>query len=738
MGWCWVIGMNTELFQSIAFEPGVGTRRAAVMERLPIRTPAEMLFYFPRDYEDFSNFTDVQHLVPDEQQTICARVLHVYSRFASRGTITTVDVEDGTYGLAQMVFFNQRFRETQFVRGQIYLIHGRPKQVRKRWQFAHPVVRLLPEEEVRQINEQTVPGNRIGGLSEENVLDKIPTAASFFGWQPVYRLTEGLQGWELRRIARNMLEKYADEVEESLPEAFRERHRLLGVAEALRKIHFPATKEEMEAARRRFVFQEFLLLQLALGVRRNQQRVHFRAPILEATPEIDQRIRALFPYSLTDGQLRAIGEITQDTVSGKPMNRLLQGDVGCGKTTVAVYAILLAVAHGFQAVVMAPTEVLAQQHYRTLTRMLAHSSVRPIPLWGGLRRSERQETLQKIASGEAKIVVGTHALLQEDVQFAQLGMVVIDEQHKFGVQQRATLRKSGESPHYLVMTATPIPRTVTMTLFGDLDITTIQELPPGRQKIHTYLANQEQREGWWRFFREKIEGGSQGYVVVPHIGALESSEVQEMEGEEEEEGGIATLAQIFQELSTGALRGLRLGMLHGRMSSEEKENVMRDFRTGEIQVLVSTSVIEVGVDVPNATLMTIESAERFGLAQLHQLRGRISRGKKPGYCCVFPSHEKEETLKRLKIFTSSTNGFDLAEVDFSLRGPGNLFGTAQHGLPPFHLADMLRDREILEESRRVSAELLDNDPGLAQPEFRRIRLQMLKRYGKALELGDVG
>lgn len=731
--------MNTDLFQSIMFEPGVGPRRAAFLERLLIRTPAEMLFYFPRDYEDFSNFTDIQHLIPDAQQTICARVLHVYSRFASRGTITMVDVEDGTYGLAQLVFFNQRFRETQFSKGQIYLIHGKPKQVKKRWQLVHPVVRLLAEDEIRQINEQTVPG----GHSEENWLDKIPTAAAFFGWQPVYRLTEGLQSWELRRIARNMLEKYADEVEDSLPATFREKHRLLSMPESLRKIHFPATQEEMEEARRRFVFQEFLLLQLALGVRRNQQRVHFRAPILEATPEIDQRIRALFPYLLTDGQLRAIGEITQDTVSGKPMNRLLQGDVGCGKTTVAVYAILLAVAHGFQAVVMAPTEVLAQQHWRTLTQMLAHSSVRPTPLWGGLRRSERQETLQKMASGEAKIVVGTHALLQENVQFSRLGMVVIDEQHKFGVQQRAALRKSGESPHYLVMTATPIPRTVTMTLFGDLDITTIHELPPGRQKTHTYLAGKDQREGWWRFFREKIQEGSQGYVVVPHIGTLEmreseETEILDSEKEENDEGNIATLTQIFQELSTGALRGVRLGMLHGRMSSDEKDAVMRDFRTGEIQVLVSTSVIEVGVDVPNATLMTIESAERFGLAQLHQLRGRISRGKKPGYCCVFPSNEKEETLKRLKVFTSSTNGFDLAEVDFSLRGPGNLFGTAQHGVPPFHLADMLRDREILEESRRVSAELLDNDPGLAQPEFRRIRHQMLKRYGKALELGDVG
>jgi len=772
------------LFNSIAFEPYVGERRAEQLARLPIRTPGEMLFFFPRDYEDFSNFTDIRHLEEDVLQTICARIVTIRHRPTRRGTMTTVEIEDGTYGLAELLFFNQQFRIRQLQAGQIYLISGKPKSTKRRWQFTHPILRLLPDEEIAQINAHTVPGNRIGTCDPEALRrghgtmvtpaagpETLPTASAFLGFQPVYRLTEGVHQWELRRLARNVIQKYSSLVEDAFPESLRTKYFLLSIQEAIQGIHFPKTQEMLDRARRRFVFQELFLLQLALEIRRRQQQCDFRAPILEATPEIDRRIRQLFPYDLTQGQLKAIGDVTRDTVSGRPMNRLIQGDVGCGKTTVAVYALLLAVAHGFQAAVMAPTEVLARQHARTLRKLLAHSPVEIVELVGGLKPAEQRERLEMIASGKAQLVVGTQALLQKDVNFAKLAMVVIDEQHKFGVNQRAALRRSGESPHYLVMTATPIPRSVSMTLFGDLDLTTIRELPPGRQKVKTYLAQKENREGWWTFFKEKLHAGAQGYVVVPRIGETEgltetagnfqteigfgmdrhpnvsekdvSSVWQEKEDAEneqdaEQESDVANLQKLYRELYTGPLAEFPIGILHGRMTQEEKESVMFRFRTGELRVLISTQVIEVGVDIPNATLMTIDSAERFGLAQLHQLRGRIARGPRAGYCCVFASNEKEETTARLKLFTETSDGFELSETDFRLRGPGDLFGTRQHGLPPLLIADLLRDAAILEETRIAAREIIGKDPGLSAPSLRILRRQMLKKYGAVLELGDVG
>jgi ATP-dependent DNA helicase RecG len=403
--------------------------------------------------------------------------------------------------------------------------------------------------------------------------------------------------------------------------------------------------------------------------------------------------------------------------------------VGSGKTVVAMYAMLLAVAHGHQAALMAPTEILARQHLETLGTALAASKVRLALLTGSLTAGERRDLLDKIAAGEVDIVIGTHAVThavaKSGVEFKRLGLVVIDEQHRFGVRQRAALKKAGVDPHYLVMTATPIPRTVGMTLFGDLDVSTLRDPPPGRQSVHSYLATADQRMRWWHFFRTKLDEGRQGFVIAPLV---EDSEAVE----------AANVQATYETLSRSELAGYRVGLLHGRMTPAEKDSVMQAFRLGRTQVLVATSVVEVGVDVPNATLMTIEGGERFGLAQLHQLRGRISRGSHPGYLCVFATPANDQTQERLEAFTKTSDGFALAELDFKLRGPGDLFGTKQHGLPPLRIADLARDATVVEEARQDAQQLIESDPELSNPAFARLRRMVFHRYGEALDLGDVG
>ena len=512
-------------------------------------------------------------------------------------SILGVLIRDQQGGFLRALWFNQPFMRERFSRGQPVMVSGKPKLNGMFWEMTHPMVAPLGDDE----EEPT------GGLL------------------PVYPLTEGVKQWHVRRIVRGVVEKYVDLLDEVFPEPYLKEHDLWPLRRALPEIHFPSDAKSLERARRRFVYQELLILQLGLAVRRQQQRTEQHAPPLEVSAKIDARIRRLFPFDLTDGQRRAIDEISQDMAQPVPMNRLLQGDVGSGKTIVAVHAMLAAVAHGHQAVLMSPTEVLARQHGRTLRRMLIGSHVRLGELTGGLGAKERRELLEAIRAGEIDLIVGTQAILQEDVTFDKLGLVVIDEQHKFGVRQRAALKQAGPDPHYLVMTATPIPRTVTMTLFGDLDVSILRDSPPGRQKVRTYLAEDEQREKWWDFFRRKLREGRQGYVVTPLV-------------EESDQLDVASLNETYEALVNGPLEAFRVGLIHGRMTTEEKDAVMEDFRRREIQALVCTSVVEVGVDVPNATLMTIESAQRFGLAQLHQLRGRISRGAPPGLLYDFRRH----------------------------------------------------------------------------------------------------
>jgi ATP-dependent DNA helicase RecG len=682
----------------VEFVRGVGPQRAALLQRLDIRTAGDLVFCFPRDYQDLTDRREIADLEEGQLQTVRGEVVEIDARSSGFGkSVVGVLLRQGNDYL-RAIWFNQPFMREKFRQGQHVLVSATPRFRGGRWEMPHPRVTWLD------------------GAEDQPQMRLLP----------LYPLTEGLTQYQMRRMVSGAIDECASVLEEVFPEALLQQYDLMPLAEALPAIHSPRDADQLERARRRFVFQELLVLQLAVVARRWQHRVGFRAPRMEATPDVDARIERLFPFELTAGQRAAIRDVAADMSSETPMNRLLQGDVGSGKTVVAVYAMLLCVARGFQAALMAPTEILARQHAETLGGPLRASRVRHLLLVGGLTAGQRESALAEIAAGQIDLVIGTHAVVQRDVKFARLGLVVIDEQHKFGVRQRAALRQDERSPHYLVMTATPIPRTVSMTLFGDLDVTTLREMPPGRQEVRTYIVEQSDQARWWHFVRDKLRAGRQAYVVAPLV-------------DESQSVAAASVAAAFERLTNGELADFRVGVIHGRMTPAEKEQAMIDFRGGRTQVLVSTSVIEVGVDVPNACIMVIDSAERFGLAQLHQLRGRVGRGKLAGFCGVLAHDDlSPQARARLEAFANTADGFQLAEMDFELRGPGDLFGTEQHGLPPLRVADLRRDRAVLEEARAAAQELFAGDPGLKRPEHSRLRRQMLVRYGNVLELADVG
>ena len=686
-----------QLATPVQFLKGVGPDRALLLEKLGLRNARDILFFFPRDYQDMSELRSVAELEEGSAVSVCGTVEEVELRSSGmrRSKLHVVLRSEGHELLC--IWFNQPFMQARFRAGQRLLVSGEPKLRRLRWEVVHPKIQWLDD-------------------------DETPPAGCIL---PIYSLTDGLKQYKIRRVVQEVVGNYGGLIEEVFPKDFLQEHDLLPIHEAVVQIHTPDDSVGLQRARRRFIYQELLVLQLAVALRKWNLTHQCQSPELPATTKVDARIRRRFPFELTTGQRQAIREISTDMARSFPMNRLLQGEVGSGKTVVAEYAMLVAVAHGHQAAIMAPTEVLARQHMRTLARDLAQSRVRLALLTGGISAAQRKETLHAIEAGDVDIVVGTHAIIQGQVQFPKLGLVVIDEQHKFGVRQRASLRQAGLDPHYLVMTATPIPRTIAMTLFGDLDVSSLHETPAGRQTVHTYLGDNDRRDKWWEFFCKKLAEGRQGYVVTPLV-------------EEASDESVASVEQCFHELSEGPLQGFRLGLIHGRMKPEAKEKAMDQFRSGATQVLVATSVIEVGIDVANATLMTIESSERFGLAQLHQLRGRICRGAHAGFLCAFGNPKTDDSQRRLEAFAGSVDGFELAEIDFGLRGPGDLFSTRQHGVPPLRIADLRRDGTLLEEARKDAQLLIAEDPEIRNPNFERLRTMVLRRYGAALDLGDVG
>jgi ATP-dependent DNA helicase RecG len=514
-----------------------------------------------------------------------------------------------------------------------------------------------------------------------------------------------------------------DLLQEAFPDAWLAAKALLPIHEAIREIHFPTSQEKLEAAQRRFIYQELFMLQLALRLHRAQQQNRKAAPVMAVDARIDGRILARLPFALTPSQRKVVAEIVADMAKTEPMNRLLQGDVGSGKTAVAVYAMLAAVACGHQAAIMAPTELLARQHMATLERLLAGGRVRLELLVGGQTQAQRRKAVERIAAGESQVIVGTQALVSGTAQFKSLGLVVIDEQHRFGVIQRALLQQGDTEPHVLVMTATPIPRTIAHAVYGDLDQSIIEQGPEGRQPVLTYRVVPGEEEKWWEHVRKKLREGRQGYVVVPAV--------------EESKRGLASISSTFEELANGPLEAFRLSLVHGRLKSAEKQAVMEDFRARRLDVLVCTSVIEVGIDVPNATLMTILDAESFGLSQLHQLRGRVARGAVAGICGAM-TPAGGEPHPRVDAFVASTNGFELADRDLELRGPGELVGTRQSGRLDLYLADLRKHPAVVAEARRDALDLFERDPTLADPTLDRLKKLVIDRWGETLGFGQVG
>jgi ATP-dependent DNA helicase RecG len=677
--------------------PDISATQLELLARLGLHTVGDLFFHFPRAYEDLNDVRSIAELSADGIQTVQGEVVEIEGRSLSDGrTVVSVVLSDDGKNCLEGVWFNQPFAAKRFRYGQRLSFSGKPKWYRDHWQMSNPRVQILDGD-----------------------------AAAGPGVVPVYPLTEDLRPEQLRSLLRKLLDRYASRLADALPVALRQKHDWPTSDRALRDVHFPPRLSAATRGRQRFVYEEFLILQVALALRRREVRDEGRAPILTTTPAIDARIRRLFPFALTADQDRAVAEVCRDLASDKPMQRLLQADVGAGKTAVAVYALLVTVANKHQAALMAPTEVLARQHALTLDRYLAHSRVRRLLLTGARTPAQRRAGLAALAAGDIDLVVGTQALVQEEVRFARLGLVVIDEQHKFGVQQRARFRRLGVDPHYLVMTATPIPRTVALTVFGDLDVSIIRQLPPGRQPVSTRWEPDSQRQQVYARLREGLTQGRQGYIVCPLV-------------EESATLDVKAATQTHAELRDGPFRDFRIGLLHGRQDEATKAAVMDSFRKHELDLLVCTSVIEVGVDVSNATLMAIEHAERFGLSQLHQLRGRVSRGPCAGQCYLFADPSSDEGRRRLRAFLRTTDGFALAEEDMKLRGSGEFFGARQHGLGELRIGNLTTDVDLLRTARKDAFALVAGDPGLRRPEHALLRAAVLEKYGKTLDLAEIG
>ena len=672
---------SSDIFgQSMQFIKGVGPNRAQMLQRLGIETIGDALALLPRRYEDRTNLKPIRSLAVGRQETFEGTILVSGSSRTGRGRrLYEIIVGDATGTLRCLWFqFHETYMRQRYRTGQRVIVTGEIRinpYAGQRKEVHHPDLEIIDADEREPLH--------VGRIV------------------PVYPATEGLHQKTLRTVIKRIVDEFADQAPDCLPPALRERLHLLGAPQALREVHFPSAEADLEAlnqwsseAHRRLVFEEFFLLELGLALRQRETSLEERAVAYRGTGVLAARLRTKLPFKLTTAQERVLAEIGENLRRPHPMNRLLQGDVGSGKTIVALLAMLLAIESGFQAAIMAPTEILAEQHYRTTHALLQTLGVRVVLLTGSIKGRRRRELLETIAAGDVDLIIGTHTLIQEGIEFKALALAVIDEQHRFGVLQRAMLKRKGYYPDVLVMTATPIPRTLAMTVYGDLEVSTIDELPPGRLPVITRLCYDSRRGESYDLMRGALRQGRQVYVVYPLI-------------EESEKMDLRAATAMAEQLQHEVFPEFRVGLLHGRLKGDEKEHIMRDFLAGDLQVLVSTTVIEVGVDVPNASVMFVEHAERFGLAQLHQLRGRVGRSHHQAYCLLMANFPmSEEAKQRLQALTESHDGFVIAERDLDIRGPGELLGTRQSGLPELRVAHLIRDQRILAEARREAFALV--------------------------------
>ncbi len=668
--------MTMKLTDSVQYLKGVGPKKKAELNKLGIATVYDLLTYFPRTYEDQSVLTHIADLHAGETATVSGTIVNLHEQSGRRGlSILTAFLNDGT-GILQVTWFNQKYLKNKLKTGRRVFVSGKPTYAfGGQGQFA------------------------MSQLHYFQILDKDEKPEGLCGILPVYPATERLNQKFFRTLMEEALSELP-ELPELIPEDIGRAYHLMGRAAALRAIHFPPDGETLKKARYRLAFSELYLIQCGLLLLKKQSQETDLGIRFQPNGPLVKKVTANLPFTLTNDQQQTWQEICRDMERPVTMRRLVQGDVGSGKTVIAMLALVKAVENGWQGAMMAPTEILASQHYENLSRQLAPFGIRVGFLSGHLTPAKRRTMYETIAKHEVDIVIGTHALIQDAVHFARLGLVITDEQHRFGIAQRAELEKKGAHvPDVLVMTATPIPRTMTLTVYGDLDVSLIKQLPPGRQPIRTFVRRPDRRELIYNYVRSQIEAGRQAYVVCPLI-------------EMNEESDLPSAEEVYDELRWGIFRGIPCGLVHGRLPAAEKERVMQEFYENKIKLLVSTTVIEVGVNVPNASIMVIEHAERFGLAQLHQLRGRIGRGPYASYCILVSEGKTENARERLKIMATTSDGFKLAEEDLRLRGPGQFFGSLQHGLPDLKIARVPEDIDILLAAHRAAEATLQSQGGL--------------------------